>query len=125
MRQAGVTSDRIGVVVAHGMGDPVIDAAERESLQAMVPGTAVCLPISTLGHTGAASGMLEVATAVIALADGFVPPVPHADRCHPGLSVSDQLRELRQPFALVLTHTSAGAATALVLEQATPAAGIE
>lgn len=120
MRQADVSADRIGLVVAHGMGDPVIDAAEREALLATVPDVPLCLPISTLGHTGAASGMVELATAVLSLVYGVVPPVPHAESCHGGLSVSEQARDLDRPFALVLTHTSAGAATALVLEQAAP-----
>ena len=44
------------------MGEPSIDAAEREALALVVSGRPMTAPIASLGHTGAASGTINGAS---------------------------------------------------------------
>ncbi|TWU18339.1 beta-ketoacyl-[acyl-carrier-protein] synthase family protein [Allorhodopirellula heiligendammensis] len=119
---AEMQAEDIGAVVGHAAGDPVLDACERAALEDVVPDAAVVLPASLLGHTGAASGMMGLLAACVMLQTGKIPPVPHAEACvadgssnsHP-LNVSDQIRDLVKRVVLVISHTSPGHATAVIL----------
>lgn len=117
MANAKLDASRIGLVVSHAMGDRSIDGAEREALQRTLPNVPLTCPISLLGHTGAASGMAELAVGVISLEQSIVPPVPHAADCSRDLNVDASVRELAAPHVLILTHTSPGAATAVILKR--------
>ena len=117
IEDAGIQPTEIGLVVSHACGDPEIDAAERAALSATLPEQPVVAPMASLGHTGAASGGIELATAVLALVHQTVPPTIQVE------STSDQIRLLDQPqtlqgdYALSLTYTSEGNATALLLRR--------
>ncbi|MEM6365275.1 MAG: beta-ketoacyl synthase N-terminal-like domain-containing protein [Planctomycetota bacterium] len=116
MKQANVGAEQIGLLVSHAMGDPAIDSLERQAIASCLPDVPVAMPISLTGHTGAASGMLEIATGLLCLRHRMIPPVPHAHHCVSGLNVCCEPRQLKQNAVLVLTHTSPGSATATVLE---------
>ncbi|MEM6777092.1 MAG: beta-ketoacyl synthase N-terminal-like domain-containing protein [Planctomycetota bacterium] len=115
MKRARVSPSDVGLVVSHGMGDRLIDDAELTAINQVLPGIAVTLPISLTGHTGAASGMLELVTGILSLEADEIPPVPHSNSCVDGINVSDEIRPLGSKCVLVLTHTSPGSATAIVL----------
>ncbi len=112
---AEITADQIGLVVSHGMGDPLIDAAEREALQETVPGIPVVATIASLGHTGAASGSIDLATAALAISKRTVPPTIHANSAAPAVAFQDQPQPLRADHVLCLSHNSEGNATAIIL----------
>ena len=117
LAMAGISASDLGAIVAHGYGDPVIDAAERAAVLELAPDVPVVLPASALGHTSAASGMLGLLNACVIVREQTVSPVHHADECAEGLNVSDRSRKLEKPFALAFAHTSTGNATAVVLER--------
>ncbi|KLU04488.1 3-oxoacyl-[acyl-carrier-protein] synthase, KASII [Rhodopirellula islandica] len=115
LSDAGLTANDIGLVVGHGMGDPVIDAQEAEAITKALPGVPVTLPIGLLGHTGAATGMLGLIAAVVAAQRGVAPPVAHASDCPEPLNVVASSTPLTQPNVIALSHTSHGSATAIIV----------
>ncbi len=115
LQSGGVSADQIGAVVGHGFGDRSVDAAEAAALRSRLPGVPLSLPAALVGHVGAATGMIGVIAGIAMLQSGTVAPVPHAADCDTSLSVSDQPRPLTKPLVLVIAHTTAGAATAVLL----------
>ena len=115
LSDAGLTADDIGLVVGHGMGDPVIDAQEAEAIAKALPGIPVTLPIGLLGHTGAATGMLGLTAAVVAAQQGTAPPVAHASDCPDTLNIVEKSGPLKRPHVIALSHTSHGSATAVIV----------
>lgn len=122
MESAGMTAEHIGAVVGHAAGDPVLDACEREALTRVLPDAPVILPATLLGHTGAASSMMGLLAGCVTLHSGQIPPVPHANACTSDdapdlkpINVSDQVRTLEKHVVMVISHTSPGHATAVIL----------
>jgi 3-oxoacyl-[acyl-carrier-protein] synthase II len=117
IKDAGIEPSEIGVVVSHACGDPEIDAAERAALSDTLPEQPVVAPIASLGHTGAASGSIEMATAVLALVHQTVPPTICVESTSEQIRFLDQPQPLQGDYALSLTYTSEGNATALLLRR--------
>lgn len=118
MQDAGVTSQQIGLVVSHAMGDRSIDSAEREALHAVVPRRPVTAPMASLGHTGAASGAMSLATAVLALANGIVPPTLQTVTTASDVGLCEDVSRFEEDYVLSVAHTSQGNATAIILARA-------
>lgn len=115
LKQAGVSPSAIGVVVGHGMGDTSMDAAERHAVSGLLPDVPQVAPIASLGHTGAASGMLELATAVASLSQRVIPPTLNAEAADDSVRLLTEPAPLEGQYALVVTHTSEGNAFAVLL----------
>lgn len=115
LRDADVSPSAIGVVVSHGMGDSNMDAAEHQAITGLLAGVPMVAPIASLGHTGAASGMLELATAVLALSQRVVPPTLNAEAADGSVRLLREPAALSGQYALVVTHTSEGQAFAILL----------
>lgn len=117
LADAGVGSEDLGMVVSHAMGDPRIDAAEAAAIDRLGDSVPVVAPIAAIGHTGAASGSLDLATAVLALMHRVVPPTVNAADRDPACRVNllSEARPLERPLVLVISHTPQGHAAAIVL----------
>jgi 3-oxoacyl-[acyl-carrier-protein] synthase II len=115
MQDAGVAAADIGLIVSHACGDPQLDAAERQALNELVPGRPVIAPCASLGHTGAASGAIELATAVLAIVHQTVPPTIRVKTTAPDIALVDEPLPMQGKHAIVVTHTAEGCATALLL----------
>ncbi|MFG0264732.1 MAG: beta-ketoacyl-[acyl-carrier-protein] synthase family protein [Rhodopirellula sp. JB055] len=115
LSDAELTAEDIGLVVGHGMGDPVIDAQEATALKNALPEVPVTLPIGVLGHTGAATGMLGLISAVVAAQRGITPPVAHAGECNESLNIVTHAAPLAKPNVMAISHTSHGSATAVIV----------
>ena len=73
--EAGIGPDQIDLIAAHGTGTPDNDKAEIKAMQAICGKLPpFCSMKRTLGHTLAASGILEAVFAVKALCEGVIPP---------------------------------------------------
>lgn len=114
LEQAGITAQQVGLIVSHAMGDPQADAGEAAAIAQIGLDCPVVAAGASLGHTGAASGMIELAIGALAIANNTVPPTRHPD-------VNSQIRfcaapePLASPVVLCLTHTTEGNATAVLL----------
>jgi len=115
LKDARVRPGEIGLVVSHACGDPQTDAVERQALIQIFPDQPVVAPIAALGHTGAASGSIELVTAVLALVHQTVPPTIRVGSTSPEIGFRDQGEPLRGNHVICLSHTAQGNAIALVL----------
>jgi act minimal PKS chain-length factor (CLF/KS beta) len=123
MADAQVTPDRIDVVFADAAGMPEPDRAEALAIRRIFGrrGVPVTAPKTMTGRLYAGGAPLDVATALLAIRDGVIPPTV-ATR---GTSVTDDLdlvldtpREARVRTALVLARGHGGFNSAVVVTAA-------
>ena len=78
LKRSGVEPDEVDLVVAHGTGTPLNDAAEtvaiKKALGEHAYRVAITAPKSMVGHQLGAAGAVSALTAVLAINDGVVPP---------------------------------------------------
>ena len=120
LRAARLTPADIDVVFADAAGLPADDRAEAEALAALFGPSAVPVtaPKTLTGRLYGGGAPLDVATALLALRDGVVPPTVGTRRPAPGLEidlVTDGPRQLPLRHALVLARGHGGFTSALVL----------
>ena len=115
LADAGIAPHQVGLVVCHGMGDPVIDLAERTALSAVVPEVPVVATIASLGHCGAASATVDLVTGALALSKRLLPPTLCSGPVGAEIGFLAVPESLQKNHVLCLSHTSEGSATATVL----------
>lgn len=78
LRRSGVQPEEVDLVVAHGTGTPLNDAAEtaaiKKALGEHAYKVAITAPKSMVGHQLGAAGALSALTAVLAIREGVAPP---------------------------------------------------
>lgn len=116
LEQSGLTIDQVGLVVSGGCGDPMIDSAERDAMDAVGCGAPVTAPIAALGHTGAAAGSIAMATGALAIARSEIPPTVGVPQNNQARLVVNKTKLVR-PIVLCLAHSSEGSATAVILTE--------
>jgi minimal PKS chain-length factor (CLF/KS beta) len=119
LQRAGVRPEEVDLVVADGAGRPDADAAEARALCAVfgphaVPVTA---PQGLVGRLLSGGSALNVATALLAMRAGVVPPVGNLDDPDPayGLDLVREPRERALGTVLVTARGQGGFNSALVL----------
>ncbi|MGK5627324.1 ketosynthase chain-length factor [Streptomyces sp. URMC 123] len=123
LADAGLAPGDIDVVFADAAGVPEADRAESAALAGLfgpyaVPVTA---PKTMTGRLLAGGAALDVATALLALRDGVIPPTVHVARAapdHPVDLVTGAPREAELRTALVLARGHGGFNAALVVRRA-------
>ena len=78
LNQAGLHPDEISYINAHGTSTPLNDKFETMAMKSVFAEQAYKIPISSTksmtGHLLGASGALEAAVSVMAIAEGVIPP---------------------------------------------------
>jgi 3-oxoacyl-[acyl-carrier-protein] synthase II len=122
LADAGCEAEAIDVVSAHASGIPSTDLAEARGLSAAlgthVGRVAVTSIKGVVGHPLAAAGALQVASSLLALERGQLPPTANCDALDPACEldvVRGGPRRIAGSTALVLSHGFAGNSTALLL----------
>ena len=115
LQDADIKASDIGIVVSHASGDVQSDASELAAVRAVLAGRPVVAPIASIGHAGAASGAFELATAILSLMHGTVPPTIGAGTYGNEVGFRDEAEPLNGDHALCITHTAEGNAIVLVL----------
>ena len=99
LAEAGIAAHDVGAIATHGTATPDNDKSEIAAIKALFGAAPPFFSVKrTLGHTLAASGILEAVFAVCSLRDATVPPTAGFEQADPacGLSPSGlQRRELR------------------------------
>ncbi|TWU41328.1 3-oxoacyl-[acyl-carrier-protein] synthase 2 [Novipirellula aureliae] len=112
---------QIGLVVGHAMGDPIIDEQERIAVTETLPGVPIVVPIEKVGHTGAASGSIELLVGVLALSRGVIPPslrLANVSESPNRPAFQRQAsRSLEKDYAICISHAPEGGAVATLLKR--------
>lgn len=78
MQEAGITSQELGYINAHGTSTEANDAAETAAIKLALGNAAYQIPISSTksmtGHLLGAAGAIEAIACIKALEEGFLPP---------------------------------------------------
>ncbi|MCA9258880.1 MAG: hypothetical protein KDA61_06755, partial [Planctomycetales bacterium] len=112
---AGLAADELAFVAGHGMSCPRDDRMEAQALAQVIGDAPVCGMKSYYGHCGAASGALDVAMSLLALADRTIPATLNYDTPDPEcpVNVAADARSTSCQTALAVSHRITGQATAL------------
>jgi 3-oxoacyl-(acyl-carrier-protein) synthase len=114
LEQAGVTAADIGLVISHATGDRQADRGEAKAIDACGLECPVLAVSASVGHCGAASGMMEVAAGVLAITHRTIPPTRNASAAN-GVRLLTTAQPLSSPIVLCLSHTTSGNAIAVLL----------
>lgn len=122
---AGVTSDDIDVVNAHGTATPLNDAAEAAALRQVFGARFDTLAIEAtkglIGHLLGAAGAVEAVATVFSLADGLVHATPRGAGVEasiaPGLVLGASRTDLGPRLGLSVNLGFGGANAALVFQR--------
>ncbi len=123
LTDAGIGPSDVDAVFADGIGVPNADRAEVAALQAALGTRARTVPVTVpkagTGRACSGAATLDVATAVLALRDGLVPPTPGAaDLAHDIDLVTGDARRKPLRHILCLARGFGGFASALVVSNA-------
>lgn len=87
LRRSGIEPDEVDLIVAHGTGTPLNDAAEtaaiKKALGEHAYRIAITAPKSMVGHQLGAAGAVSAITAVLAIHEGVVPPTVNLETPDP------------------------------------------
>ncbi|SCF07659.1 ketosynthase chain-length factor [Micromonospora chokoriensis] len=124
LADAGIGPADVGVVFADAAGVAELDRAEAEALRGIFGprGVPVAAPKALVGRLFAGGGALDVVTALLAIRDGVIPPVPRAVDVPDDYGLDLVYGEARQAplsYALVLARGKGGFNSAVVVGQAT------
>lgn len=119
LADAKVAPDGIGVVFADGAGVPELDRAESEALRGVFGprGVPVTVPKTMTGRLSAGGAALDLATALLALGHGEIPPTVNVTRVVPDyeLDLVTSSRPLTSRLALVVARGYGGFNAAMVV----------
>ncbi|WP_371578367.1 ketosynthase chain-length factor [Streptomyces sp. NBC_01314] len=122
LADADATPDDVGVVFADAAADPELDRVEAEALRAVFGewGVPVTAPKTMTGRLCSGAAPLDVATALLAMKEGIIPPTVHS-QADPGYGldlVTGHPRTAEVRCALVLARGQGGFNSAAVLRAA-------
>lgn len=106
MREAGIRADDIDYINAHGTGTKLGDQAEAQAIIKVLGGKASKIPATALksmtGHMLAASGALEIASTLMSMKEGVIPPTINLTEKDPecDINVITEKREANIEIAL-------------------------
>jgi 3-oxoacyl-(acyl-carrier-protein) synthase len=114
LESSEISAEQIGLVVSHAMGDPASDSGEADAVDRAGVRAPWLSIAASIGHTGAASGMMGLAAGVLALCNQTIPPTRH-ENVNPKVSFCDRPTPLQSPYVLCLSYTTDGSALAVLL----------
>ena len=125
LEKSGCRSEEIDLVIPHGVGSIEEDLAEAEGIRMGLgesKGSSVpVLPIQgAVGNSGAGSGGLDLATAVLAISEGTIPAAVNCSHPCPdcGLNVVQKNMDGENPkTVLVVGHATGGQSATLVVKR--------
>ena len=121
--EAMISGGELDLIIPNGLGIPVDDLAESTAianvLQDAVDGVPVWPTKSQISATGAASGGIDLITAVKAMNDGKIGAAKNCDNKAPGckLNINNELLETEISHALCCGYTFGGQTAALVVKR--------
>ena len=123
LADAGITSNDVGLIAAHGTGVPGEDIREAAEWKEALGSTALKVPAfsvtGSMGSLFAGAGSVSIALAAMALAEQTAPPTVNFDTPASGceLNFSSQARKADIRYALAGAFTVGGQSGAVVLKK--------
>jgi 3-oxoacyl-[acyl-carrier-protein] synthase II len=120
MADAKVSAKEIDAVIGFGSGVKAHDRAEAQAIRRVLGDVAVTSIVGQIGNSGAGTGALTLATAALAIRDGFVPATVNCaeadSECPVNVVRSGQTREIKTVVSLSYS-LSGGQVAAIVLKK--------
>jgi 3-oxoacyl-[acyl-carrier-protein] synthase-1 len=120
LQDAGISANDVGMIVAHGNGTRASDASEALGIRAVFGKNAP--PVTAfkwaLGHSIAASGVIDLALALMALRTGVIPGIPTLESVDAEIAPFPVSREPQKPrnnIALIICRGFGGMNVALIV----------
>ncbi len=124
LADAGINTDQVDYINAHGTSTPANDSIETMAIKQLFGGHAFNVPISStksmIGHAMGASGAIEAAVCALTLERGMIHPTVNYDFPDPACDldyVPNTAREQRVRVALSNSFGLGGQDACLVLKQ--------
>jgi 3-oxoacyl-[acyl-carrier-protein] synthase II len=123
LADAGIGPDEIDLIIPHGTGIAQDDLAEAAAIENTLGSVAKEIPTwptkSMLSNTGAASGALDMITAVMAISEGKIGAGKNCDNKAAGcnLNITTQLQQKDIRYALCTSYTFGGQTSAVILKK--------
>ncbi len=112
LRDAGVGSETVGHVNAHGTGTKLNDAVESRALKKVLGSRAAEVPVTSLkgglGHAMGAASALEAVASVLSLREGVIPPTVNYETPDPECDLDVVSGVPRQVDLETVLNNSAG-----------------
>lgn len=87
LKDAGITTEEVDYINAHGTSTKLNDAAETKALKLFFGERAYKIPVSSnksmVGHLACAAGAVEAVASVMAIKEGIIPPTIHYETPDP------------------------------------------
>ncbi|WP_033567648.1 beta-ketoacyl-ACP synthase II [Dickeya undicola] len=106
LRDAGITTEQVGYINAHGTSTPAGDKAEAQAVKSVFGADTRVLVSSTksmIGHLLGAAGAVESIFCILALRDKAVPPTINLDNPDEGCDLDFVAHEARQVINMEYT----------------------
>ncbi|MGH9726465.1 MAG: beta-ketoacyl-ACP synthase II, partial [Candidatus Acidiferrales bacterium] len=124
LKDAGISTDEVGYVNAHGTSTPIGDAIETAALKRVFGARAKNVPISSTksmtGHLLGGAGGLEAGISVLALRDGILPPTINQENSDPACDldyIPNQARKAVVQYALSNSFGFGGTNASLIFRR--------
>lgn len=122
LRSAGLSTDDIGHINAHGIGSIELDLVEAQAIHDVFGGRGSDVLVTStkghLGNSGAAVATLDLAASVLGLQQGQIPPTLHCENPDPAcdLNIVREPTSVSNGTLLNLNFTRFGQASTIVVQ---------
>jgi 3-oxoacyl-[acyl-carrier-protein] synthase II len=119
---AGVSTEQIGHINAHGVGSVESDLAEAQAIHDVFGPRGAAVPVTStkghLGNSGAGTASLDLAASLLGLQKGLIPPTLHCDDPDPQCNLNIVREPTRAESGIVLNvnFTRFGQASSLIVQ---------
>lgn len=118
IKQAGIQLADVGYINAHATGTKVGDDIEFYAMRELLPGTTMTANKGQIGHTLAASGIVETIYTVLALRDQLSPPTVNlTNPIDVGIYIPTKATAIIAKYAIKNNFAFGGRAACAVLER--------
>lgn len=118
IKQAGIQLADVGYINAHATGTKVGDDIEFYAMRDLMPGTTMTANKGQIGHTLAASGIVETIYTVLALRDQISPPTVNlTNPIDAGINIPTTATAIVAKYAIKNNFAFGGRAACAVLER--------
>jgi len=123
LNEAGISAEKLDLVIPHGTGIPADDKAEAAAIEAVLGSAVSKVPVwptkSMVSNTGAAAGAVDMVAAICAMENKMIPAAINCQNkahwCNLNIPTSQQNADIK--YVLNCSYTYGGQTAAMVLKK--------